>query len=457
MSITLYTVSFNGYWEKYGQQWSMYVNKLNTEPDEIIIVSDVKIDTSFLNNKNIKNIILDYNKIKHGNSSYRSVASFRNAAIKESSCDWVVASDLDDIVNSNYLDNLDYSADVHAFSFFEKPSGKNYYPKEDCLDLRLYGNKENNETNLIPGTSAIKRYIFNNVRYEEGVYEDKVFYATLSKMNLKIAFDDQIRFIYTGFNPKEEFHEKLRVTHIFCEVLKNNRNIYMFWFDEDITENRKKCIDSMKNNSNVNIVLLNADQFQSYENEEIKIHPAFKYLSSVHKSDYARAYMMYFYGEGYSDIKDHGFDWNPYFNELFLSNKDAISCGVPDFELLGNIWKDDKDMYEALKKNHRKIGGGGHFIFKPKTKFAYDWLIRIHKILDDKYKDLENNPALHPYQVSGGIHQSFTEYVNPDFMNNNYPLSWTEIGGSVRIPLEYENNFDTFITSMPMVNMKNYR
>ena len=457
MSITLYTVSFNGYWEKYGQQWSECVNKFNTEPDEIIVVSDVKIDTSFLNNKNIKNIILDYNKIKHGNSSYRSVSSFRNAAIKNADSECIVPSDLVDIPQTQYLDSLDYYADIHAFSFHDKNLNKNYYPKNNCLDIRLSDKIEDDDSNLIPGTSALKKHIFDKIKYEEGVHEDKIFYATASKMNLKISTDNNIRFIYNGFNPKDEFNEKNRVNQIFCKVLNGDRNIYMFWFDEDITENRKKCIDSMKNNSNVNIVLLNADQFQSYENEEIKIHPAFKYLSSVHKSDYARAYMMYFYGEGYSDIKDHGFDWNPYFNELFLSNKDAISCGVPDFELLGNIWKDDKDMYEALKKNHRKIGGGGHFIFKPKTKFAYDWLIRIHKILDDKYKDLENNPALHPYQVSGGIHQSFTEYVNPDFMNNNYPLSWTEIGGSVRIPLEYENNFDTFITSMPMVNMKNYR
>jgi hypothetical protein len=111
-TITLYTVSWSGYWDKYGKKWAEHVNKLNTCPDEIIIVSDVKLDTSFIVNNNVINIVVEPSKTDSSPSYYR------NIAIDNSTCDWVVASDLDDLPMAELLDNLDDSADIHAFSFY---------------------------------------------------------------------------------------------------------------------------------------------------------------------------------------------------------------------------------------------------------------------------------------------------------------------------------------------------
>jgi hypothetical protein len=56
---------------------------------------------------------------------------------------------------------------------------------------------------------------------------------------------------------------------------------------------------------------------------EYPLHPAFKYLSYVHKSDYLRSYFMHFYGGGYADIKKYSSNnnWKECFN-LLNSNTD---------------------------------------------------------------------------------------------------------------------------------------
>nr|BAJ93350.1 predicted protein [Hordeum vulgare subsp. vulgare] len=50
--------------------------------------------------------------------------------------------------------------------------------------------------------------------------------------------------------------------------------------------------------------------------EERPIHKAYQYLSGTHQSDYARAYLMYYFGGGYTDTKHTHIDWNPYFKQL---------------------------------------------------------------------------------------------------------------------------------------------
>jgi len=447
-TITLYSISWNGYWEKYSDNVIKNISNFNKIPDEIVVVSDAPIDLSKINHSNIKNIVFK------NPPSYRPHYAYRNLAIENSSSDWIVALDLDDIQLPNYLDDLDNSADIHGFAHIDIRHNVEYYPKENALDIQI---KDTSGTNQIPGTSAIKKYVFDKIKYEPNCYEDDVFYKTASKLNLKVSYDDNIKFIYNGFHPDNNHNELERISSIYKKILNNNRNLYCFWFSGDINEKRKNSINILSTLSGVNVVLIDYDKFYKYENSEIPIHKGFKYLSDVHKSDYARAYMMYFYGEGYTDIKANSFNWNPYFDSLYLSKFSAAGYAEKKHEDIGKFWGNDKAVESYVIKNYSKFIGMGHFIFKPKTKIAYDWLMSIHKLLDKNYDQLKNNPGIHPYNILGGVSQSYSGDIDKSLSNKNYPFAWSEICGDIFHRLQYENTNSVFLSSMPYVNILNYR
>lgn len=446
-TITLYTMSWGGYWDRYGKTWSEYINKLNTRPDEIIIVSDEPLDMSTISiTDNIKNVVV---QSLPGQSN---VSHYRNTAIENSSSEWVVASDIDDIPFENYLDNLDDSSDIHAFSFIDE-NDKKFISNADSLKDRAYLDFK---TNLIPGTSAIKKSFFKNIRYENDCYEDRTFYAMAYFLNPKVSVDESIRFKYSGWN---SYNKRSQETSEMYDSLlsKDGRHIFVCWFSDTISDNRKNALKILAKKSGVGLKLVTKNSFYSYENSELPIHSGFEYLSDVHKSDYARAYLMYFHGGGYSDIKANSFDWNQYFDKLMSSRYDAIGTAESRFEWVANFWNDDKDIEEFVRSRYNDFAAMSHFIFKPRTRFAYDWITNIHKLMDDNYEQLKENPGLHPYAVRGGIHESYTGYVSPEQININYPFNWSDIGGTTRHRLEYEHGLNVFKKGMPLPNMTDYR
>lgn len=445
-TITLYSVVWNEYWDKYGMQWSECINNLNTTPDQIIIVSDKEIDISVIKNTNVLNIVTTIKP---------NISDFRNIAINNSKSDWIVASDVDDIPFSNYLDNLDDDADIHAFSFIDTVNNIRFEPKADCLNVRLMHNNGFN-TNLIPGTSAIKKHVFDRLRYESQCFEDLIFYSMASKIELKVSFDNDIRFAYTGSHPTDNNLELTRVSEIYRDILKEKRKLYCAWFSKEMTTNRKKSLRILQENSGVDVVLINNDNFYEYENSEIPIHKGFFFLSDVDKADYVKAYIMYFYGGGYTDIKSNSFDWNPYFDELFLSNSECAGYAEKSPEHIAVFYNED-NVKNFIYKNYNKFIGMGHFIFKPKTKLAFSWISAVHKLLDDKYEILKENPGLHPYAVLGGIHESFTGYCDPSLINKKYPFEWTDLCGTILHKLQYDQRNNSILNTMPYVNMDSYR
>ena len=84
-----------------------------------------------------------------------------------------------------------------------------------------------------------------------------------------------------------------------------------------------------------------------------------------------------------------------------------------------------KDIWLAL--NYYRLIGCGAFICKPNTDFTKEWMDTIHKILDQKYGLLVNNP---PKDLRDFYHKK-----HDDGSISNYPLRWTEICGEVFHPL----------------------
>ena len=69
-------------------------------------------------------------------------------------------------------------------------------------------------------------------------------------------------------------------------------NIYCFWTDDNIiTENRLNSIKQLKEITECNIIFVDKKNLDDYILDKHPLHPAYKYLSAVHKSDYLRTYL----------------------------------------------------------------------------------------------------------------------------------------------------------------------
>ena len=160
-------------------------------------------------------------------------------------------------------------------------------------------------------------------------------------------------------------------------------------------------------NTGLELCFYNKDMISEIE---YLLHPKFKHLSDVHKSDYLRVYFMHNFGGGYGDIKFYKNSWLSALYKLDKSNKYILGyteVREDAVALVGGY------LEIELKKNYLSLIGNGAYICKQGTEFTKEWLDRTNKVLDDKEFDKE------------------------------YPLKWTELLGNVFHPLCLE--FKDFI------------
>lgn len=221
-----------------------------------------------------------------------------------------------------------------------------------------------------------------------------------------------------------------------------NRVIYCFWFGPEMSNNRQDCLNSIKDLSGVDVNLITEKNLDDHIIEKNKIHPGFDYLSDTHKSDYLRSYFMYHYGGGYTDIKKCMYSWSTYFNLLENSDKSFTSC----IQYLKDV------AYKPAEQFYNKLPGVNTFIFKPKTKFAENWVNETNNKMDLIFNDLKLNPGTyHPRAITGGIQGE--KYL---FSNSAYPLGWNDLLGQIFHKLAFENPSD-FSLDMPYPDTRNYR
>lgn len=227
--------------------------------------------------------------------------------------------------------------------------------------------------------------------------------------------------------------------------LNNNqfKIIYCFWFGDKMSEARFNCLSSITKNSKVEVKIITEKNLNVYILDKCPLHLGFQYLSSTHKSDYLRSYFMYYYGGGYTDIKQCEFDWNPYFDYLLST----------DYEFIGYSENNPKHVSNpSLKHCFNELAGPTQFIFKENSNFAKDWFFLTRKKMDNVYNDLKLFPGTyHPRAERGGV-----QGEKGIFTNSKYPLKWTELLGDIFHNLSY-NNIGKFNTTMPYPNIINYR
>jgi len=218
----------------------------------------------------------------------------------------------------------------------------------------------------------------------------------------------------------------------------NDNIIYTFWFGDPMSDNRKKVLQSIIDNSQCKVKLITENNLNEYILPNEPLHPGFQYLSHVHKADYLRCYFMHFYGGGYHDVKQLNTSWKYYFNKL---NND------PNLWIIGykEVGPDGAailpgELGKKLRDNWEKLIGNGCYICKPNTLFTKKWHQMLLKEMDNNLDKLKLNPASNPRDHSG---------------MSNYPLKWTQILGDIFHPLclEFSDHIDY---SLPTIITKNY-
>ena len=191
--------------------------------------------------------------------------------------------------------------------------------------------------------------------------------------------------------------------------------------------NRLNALLSITMNSGCSVHLITKNTISRWELPSEPFHPAFQYLSETHKSDYLRAYLMYHYGGGYTDIKPTIKDWSEAFKKLRKSR--LYGLGYPEIGPHG-VAPVGGEQEKILKENYIKLIGLCAFIFRPKTEFTLEWISKTHQLLDEKMPQLIENPAKHPQDQLGIRFQSGEI--------SKYPLKWTELLGNIFHPIAYK-------------------
>lgn len=213
-------------------------------------------------------------------------------------------------------------------------------------------------------------------------------------------------------------------------------NVYCFWTDNNMmSDNRKLCLDSIYKNIGVNVILITPKNLNKYILESHPLHPGYKYLSSVHKSDYLRTYFMHHYGGGYTDIKMTNTNWTPYFNKLY--NTLFLCLGYP--EVKGG---------SSTNINHKYLIGNCAYIFKPNTVITNAWYSNMIKTMDNKYLELKQYPANNPRDYLGSILTNNTI--------SKYPLRWAELLCDNMHPVIYKYK-KYVLYDLPLINTLNYK
>lgn len=168
------------------------------------------------------------------------------------------------------------------------------------------------------------------------------------------------------------------------------------------------------------------DTLKDWIHPRFPLHPLFPLLSSVHQSDYLRAYLLHVYGGGYSDVKHTSKNWRPFFDQLDRSA--AFGIGYTEVGPHG-VARVGGPLEQEMQANYQRIIGFCAMIFRPRTEFTEQWYGQVWDALTRKAEALQRHPARHPQDQLGA---QFT-----DGSVSEYPFRWTEIGGNIFHPLVY--------------------
>ncbi len=242
------------------------------------------------------------------------------------------------------------------------------------------------------------------------------------------------------------------------------RNIFAFWTgDNPMSPARAACLNTLSN-SGCKVTLVTAETLPEWISNLPPLHPAYAYLSAVHRSDYLRPYFMHHFGGGYADIKETSNSWLEAF-DLLDQSPNAFGIGYREKSAKGvaNIHRHTLDgqsyyldrptnfasnylRYRFFRANWRSMIGMCAYIFKPGTEFTSLWLETVEKRLDILLPKLQQRPATAPRQALD------SQQLDDELP---YPVPWSFLCADVIHPLVYRYR-DRILQGVPAPSFKNY-
>lgn len=224
--------------------------------------------------------------------------------------------------------------------------------------------------------------------------------------------------------------------------------VWCIWVGgQEMTEPRRACLQSIRENIGVPVTLITDDTLHEYVVKGYPIHPGYTYLSAVTKGDYIRTYMMHHYGGGYTDIKHTQQSWLPYFEEL-ANNEQKWVCGYKEVNEGGVacLGPEEHELQAELRARWKELVGNCAFVCKSHTPFTEQWIQNLHRVMDSLLPKLQASPAKHPRDALGHwIHGSYS----------TFPIRWAQIAGCIFHPLCLQYS-DRLLNTLPEPKFTEY-
>lgn len=193
--------------------------------------------------------------------------------------------------------------------------------------------------------------------------------------------------------------------------------IWCFWTgDNPLTPARRAGLESIRAlNPETPVELVDPGRLPEFIVPGRPLHPAYDFLSLNHKSDYLRAYFLYHYGGGYSDIKTLVSPWAPALRRLEETpGKWLAATALSDPKWAGNP---AGRLGVHVRRYYERIASGGTCAARRGNPLCAEWLRELDRLLDYARAALVECP--------GGMWGQ----------EPAYPLEWMALQGNVLQPL----------------------
>lgn len=214
--------------------------------------------------------------------------------------------------------------------------------------------------------------------------------------------------------------------------------IFGFWAGSNpMPDVRRECFETFVE-TDLRPVLVTPDNLSEWIIPDHPLHPAYEFLSPVHRSDYLRPYFMHHHGGGYADIKRQRGRWRHWVDNV-LHSRLLVGAGYREIRG-GTPWLQNhvvngrphvlshavppivaKLATDAMRGFHGRMIGNCAFYFKPGTSFTRRWLRNVERRLDMLLPALRENPAQTVRAKAGD--------------GSGYPVPWSFIQADVFSPL----------------------
>lgn len=168
--------------------------------------------------------------------------------------------------------------------------------------------------------------------------------------------------------------------------------VFCFWTgDNDMSANRVRNLRQMREAIGLPVELVTPDTLYHWVKDDWPLHPAYGYLSLVHRSDYLRAYFLHHHGGAYCDIKGPTPRWDRALKDV-EGDRRVWFVGAPH-RSSGHVAALPGALGADLRLWHGQIPGNLACLCRSHTPLTLEWLTEVERRLDYYLPQLREFPG----------------------------------------------------------------